>query len=142
MNCIVFHKVWEVDQDMFELRMSARSAECQIKINFYTSNQELEELRDGLRALGKLGVKEFTWTSGEDSQDVTHYVCCRFFLCSKRGHVAIEVLTDNKRPSPNGARTKFFIITELGSIDEFANELDQLIRGNETTASGVVPSSF
>jgi hypothetical protein len=136
-ECIELTKIWE-DVDFFEINMQTRSPSCDTVINFYTTNEELEELRKGITTLKS--DSDFVWTSGEDTGNVTHYVFLRFFFCSKRGHVAIEVIIDNKLDSPYRLRANFYIITELGSLDEFANQLNKFIKGITHSVNGVIYS--
>lgn len=138
-ECIELKKIWE-DVDFFEINMLTRSPSCDTNINFYTTNEELEELRKGITELKS--DSDFVWTSGEDTGNVTHYVYLRFFYCSNRGHVAIEILIDNKMDSPYHVRANFFIITELGSLDDFANQLDKLIKGTTNSVQGVIYSQM
>lgn len=137
--CLELRKIWE-EGDFFEINMLARSPFCQVNINFYTTNEELEGLKRGLAAL--TNEEEFVWTSGADTDNVTHYIYFRFFICSKRGHVAIEILTDNKLSSLYNARTNFYVITEIGSLDDFTNQLDKLIKGTEDSVQGIIYSEM
>jgi hypothetical protein len=45
--CLELKRIWK-DVDFFEINMLARSPYCEIKINFYTTNEELEHLRKGI----------------------------------------------------------------------------------------------
>lgn len=135
--CLELTKIWE-DTDFFEIHMLAHSPHCQVNIDFYTTNNELEELRKGISLLSK--NEEFVWKSGADSNNVTHYIYFRFFTCSKRGHIAIEVLVDTKLDFPFNSRANFYIITELGSLDDFVCELNKLIMGIESSIKGITYS--
>ncbi|WP_110111785.1 hypothetical protein [Bacillus sp. CGMCC 1.16541] len=72
--------------------------------------------------------KEFVWTSGEDRENVTHYVKLRIFMYEVRGIVGIDVLTDNKLQSPLYMRAQFGLQAEIGQMDKLTKKLDAFIQ--------------
>lgn len=62
-------------------------------------------------------------------------------MWGKRGHIAIGISSDNKLEAPYNVKTNFFLITELGSVDEFVAQLDELIQGTSKKAGGIIYTS-
>ena len=120
-------KIWE-DVDFFELNLEFKGISCTATIDIYTSNDDLADLRQGLKSFVNLQQNEFTWTSGIDNGNTTHFLSLRFFLLNKTGTVGIEIIADNKAEKPYWMRSNFFILTELGQIDDFEQKIEQLIQ--------------
>ncbi|MBM7702888.1 hypothetical protein [Metabacillus iocasae] len=120
-------KRWK-DRDFFEVHLRVRSDSCQACIDFYTTNEELEKLRNGMQDVANVKRQEFVWISGEDREQVTHYLKLRLFMYDRRGIIGIEVVMDNKLESPFGMRAAFGLQAEIGQIDDFTQKLAYFIQ--------------
>ncbi|WP_257143896.1 hypothetical protein [Bacillus pseudomycoides] len=96
---IKIKRIWE-DTDFFELNYEFSGFYSTANINIYTTSEELEDLKEGIIKFSTFKLHEFRWVSGEDIDNITHFLSMRFFLHDKRGIVGIEVVTDNKQPKP------------------------------------------
>lgn len=133
-------KMWE-DVDFFELQMEIKGLNCMIYIDIYTSNEDLEELRQGIINFSNSKGNEFIWTSGNDIENVTHFLSIRFFIHNNRGHIGIEIIADNKMEKPYHMRSNFFIITELNQLDDFAKKLERLINEDTIELESIIPAN-
>jgi hypothetical protein len=133
-------KIWE-DIDFFEVSLEFKGISCTATLNIYTSNDDLNDLRKGLKRVLNLQQTEFTWTSGIDNGNTTHFLSLRFFLHNKAGTVGIEVIADNKAEKPYWMRSNFFILTELGQIDDFENKIKQLIQEEIAEFESIIPTT-
>ncbi|MGG3891754.1 hypothetical protein [Metabacillus fastidiosus] len=124
---IKIKKIWE-DIDFFKLHFELIGISCAAIIDIYTSNEELNDLREGMERFLTFQQNEFIWTSGADNDKITHFLSFRFFMQNKTGTVGLEIIADNKEEKPYRMRTNFFILTELGQADDFVQKLEQLIR--------------
>ncbi|QSX18453.1 hypothetical protein [Priestia megaterium] len=124
---VKFKKIWE-DEDLIELNMAVDSPYCYANINFYTTNEELEELRGDLISFSNFKYKECEWVKGEDTENAVCYIRLRFFHFDNQGHVGIEFLLDNKLEIPDMMRLNFHLMTELNQIDDFIYKLHDLIK--------------
>ncbi|MBM6644469.1 hypothetical protein [Bacillus sp. RIT 809] len=131
-------RIWE-DTDFFELNFGFTGFYGTANINIYTTNEELEVLKEGIIKLSTFKLHEFQWVSGEDIDNVTHFLSMRFFLHDKRGIVGIEVVADNKQSKPYWMRSNLFILTELNQIDDFIKKIEQLISEEITELEGIIP---
>ncbi|MES5894710.1 hypothetical protein [Bacillus cereus group sp. RP43] len=131
-------RIWE-DTDFFELNFDFTGFYGTANINIYTTNEELEVLKEGIIKLSTFKLHEFKWVSGEDIDNVTHFLSMRFFLHDKRGIVGIEVVADNKQSKPYWMRSNLFILTELNQIDDFIKKIEQLISEEITELEGIIP---
>ncbi|WP_247103327.1 hypothetical protein [Halalkalibacter sp. APA_J-10(15)] len=65
-------------------------------MEIYLDNGQLEDLKNGIESFAtQLGKNEFTWITGHESENTTHFLSMRFFLHDKRGIVGIEFKVDN-----------------------------------------------
>ncbi|TKI88569.1 hypothetical protein FC699_27760, partial [Bacillus wiedmannii] len=76
---IKIKKIWE-DTDFFELNFDFTGFYSTANINIYTTNKELEDLKEGIIKFSTFKLHEFQWVSGEDIDNVTHFLFIRFFL--------------------------------------------------------------
>ncbi|TKV48323.1 hypothetical protein C1I58_06290 [Bacillus sp. PIC28] len=135
---IKIKRIWE-DTDFFELNFDFQGFSCNANIDIYTTNEELEDLRQGIIKFSNLKLNEFQWVSGEDIENITHFLSIRFFLHDKKGIVGVEVIADNKQSKPYWMRTNFFILTELNQIDDFVKNLERLIKEKIIELEGIIP---
>ncbi|WP_026584991.1 hypothetical protein [Bacillus sp. J33] len=135
---IRFKKTWE-DVDFYELQMEFKCANCKAHIDIYTSNEELEELRKGINYFCNLSINEFTWKSGNETENVTHFISIRFFKHNNRGHIGLELTVDNKLEVPEKMNANFFIITEINQLDDFVKKLERLINEEIIELEGILP---
>ncbi|QFT87668.1 hypothetical protein FIU87_03300 [Bacillus sp. THAF10] len=123
-------KIW-TDVDFFEVNLSLSGTGCTVDMDFYIDNSHLEELRDGVRDFANtLGKSEFTWVTGSDTEDTTHFLSMRFYLNDKRGMVGIEFTADNKLDPPDRMKAHFYMMAEINQVDDFIWQLDRFIRGD------------
>lgn len=124
-DSIYIQKIWE-DLDFFELSINFSIENLSSTLNIYTSNDDLEILKQGLTDFSNnFKSKSFRWVSGEDNQLSTHYLSLNFTHLDNRGNIKVEVLTDTKE-NPHNIRTNFYIITDLNQIDDFINKIGNL----------------
>ena len=121
-------KVWE-DETLLELNMVVTSPHCKVNIHFYTTIEDLKELKDNLTLFSNLKRKEYQWIQGEDNESAAQYVQVRFFHFNNQGHIGVEFVLDNKLDIPDKTRVNFYLITELNQIDDFVYKLEGLIKG-------------
>jgi len=121
-------KVWE-DESLLELNMIVTSPYYKVNIHFYTTTEDLKELKDNLTLFSNLKRKEYQWIQGEDNESAAHYVRVRFFHFNNQGHIGVEFVLDNKLDIPDKTRVNFYLITELNQIDDFVYKLEGLIKG-------------
>ncbi|KML31409.1 hypothetical protein [Priestia aryabhattai] len=121
-------KVWE-DKTLLELNMVVTSPHCKVNIYFYTTIEDLKELKDNLTLFSNLKRKEYQWIQGEDNESAAQYVQVRFFHFNNQGHIGVEFVLDNKLDIPDRTRVNFYLITELNQIDDFVYKLEELIKG-------------
>lgn len=122
-------KIWS-DNDLFEVAMRFFSKNCHVKLELYLDNAQLEELKNGIRIFAnKLGNNTFTWITGEEHGNTTHFLSMRYFLYDRRGIVGIEIQMDNKLEPPHKINANFYILTEVHQIDILINKLDLFIKG-------------
>jgi hypothetical protein len=136
---IILTKMWE-DVDFYEVQMEIKGNGCKVYIDIYTTNEELEELRKGIIDLSHLKTNEFIWTSGIDTESVTHFLSIRFFKHNNRGHIGLEIIADNKNEKPYYMRSNFFIITELNQLDDFVKKLKRLIDEEIIELESIIPA--
>jgi hypothetical protein len=130
--------MWE-DVDFYEVQMMYKGNNCNVYIDIYTTNEELEELKQGVMDFSHLKTNEFTWKSGNDTENVTHFLSIRLFNHNYRGHIGLEIIADNKHEKPYYMRSHFFIITELNQLDDFVMKLDRLIIEEILELEGIIP---
>jgi hypothetical protein len=132
-------RIWlDYEDDFFELNLELSNGQCSVIIDIYTDNEELNTLKNGIIAFTNFKQDEFIWISGEDVDNVTHFLSLRFFIYDKRGYVGIEVTADNKQSSPNSIRASFVIITVLSQIDDFIRQLESFINKKITEIEGII----
>ncbi|WP_456276410.1 hypothetical protein [Bacillus sp. AK128] len=132
-------KIWE-DVDFYEVQMEFKGNGCKVYIDFYTTNDELEELRKGIIDFSHTRTSEYTWTSGNDTEIVTHFLSIRFFKHNSRGHIGLEVIADNKKDKPYYMRSNIFIITELNQLDDLVKKLKRLIDEEIMELDSIIPA--
>ncbi|MGM0834688.1 MAG: hypothetical protein ACQEV7_00930 [Bacillota bacterium] len=121
-------KIW-TDVDFFEVNLSLYGNGCNVNMNIYLDNGHLEELRNGIHNFAnRLGNSEFTWVTGHETENTTHFLFMRFFLNDKRGIVGIEFKIDNKLEPPYNMRSNFYMLTEINQLDDFTKKLGKFIR--------------
>ncbi|KMN42191.1 MULTISPECIES: hypothetical protein [unclassified Bacillus (in: firmicutes)] len=135
---IKIKRIWE-DTDFFELNFDFYGFSGTANIDIYTTNEDLEDLKKGIIKFSTFKLNEFQWVSGEDIDNVTHFLSMRFFLHDKRGIVGIEVVADNKQSKPYWMRSNLFILTELSQIDDFIKKIEQLISEEITELESIIP---
>lgn len=121
-------KVWE-DENFLELNMVVTSPYCKVNTHFYTTIEDLKELKDNLILFSNLKRKEYQWIQGEDNESAAQYVQVRFFHFNNQGHIGVEFVLDNKLDIPDKTRVNFYLVTELNQIDDFVYKLEGLIKG-------------
>jgi hypothetical protein len=131
-------KIWE-DVDFYEVKMEFKGNDCNVYIDFYTTNEELEELRKGIIDFSHSKTNEFIWTSGNDTENVSHFLSIRFFKHNNRGNIGLEIIADNKNEKPYYMRSNFFIITELNQVDDFVKKLKKLIDEEIIELESIIP---
>lgn len=133
-------KIWE-DIHLLECRLEFMTLHSKVTLNIYTTNADLEELRQGIIHFSPVSANEFRWTSGANTDDSTHYLSVRFFNHTNRGHVGLEIIVDNKLEIPETLRSHFFILTELNQLDDFARKLKILINEEVSEIEGLLATS-
>ncbi|MED3855525.1 hypothetical protein P4607_29890 [Priestia megaterium] len=136
-NRIKLKKIWE-DETLLELNMVVTSPHCYSNINFYTTIQDLVELKDNLILFSNLKLEDYQWIQGEDTNNAAQYVQIRFFRFNNQGHIGVEFLLDNKLEIPDRMRLNFYLITELNQIDDFIYKLERLIKGTTDNLEGIL----
>ncbi len=121
-------KIW-TDVDFFEVSLCMYGSDCNVELEIYLDNGYLEDLKNGIENFAnQLGKNEFTWITGHETENTTHFLSMRFFLHDKRGIVGIEFKVDNKLEPPYSMRSNFYILTEINQVDDLAKKLGEFIR--------------
>lgn len=121
-------KIW-TDIDFFEVNLKLMGNDCTIDLDIYLDNASLDELREGIVNFAeRLGTYEYTWITGHETENTTHFLSLRFFLAERRGIVGIEVKVDNKMDPPYNMRSNFYILTEINQIDDLVGQLERFIK--------------
>lgn len=71
--------LYDDDDIFFELNVDFSTGNCNLNINIYTDNEELEKLRKGVVEFSNFKQKEFLWTTREDVEYISHFLSMRFF---------------------------------------------------------------
>jgi hypothetical protein len=133
-------KIWE-GETLLECCLEFLTTSSKVSLDIYTTKADLEELRQGIIHFSPDIANEFRWTSGANTDDSTHYLSVRFFNHSNRGHVALEIILDNKQEVPESLHSHFYILTELNQLDEFSRKLKQLINEEVSEIEGLLATS-
>lgn len=121
-------KIWE-DIDFFEVNLKLIGNDSTIDLDIYLDNASLYELREGIINFAEqLGNYEYTWITGHETENTTHFLSLRFFLVERRGIVGIEVKIDNKMEPPYSMRSNFYLLTEINQIDDLVKQLERFIK--------------
>jgi hypothetical protein len=121
-------KIW-TDVDFFEVNLCIYGNDCNVNIDIYLDNGQLEELKKGIENFAnQFGKKDFTWSTGYETEKASHFLSMRFFLQEKRGIVGVEFKVDNKLNPPQYMRSNFYILTEINQIDDLTRKLGKFIR--------------
>ncbi|MDL4839486.1 hypothetical protein [Aquibacillus rhizosphaerae] len=121
-------KIW-TDVDFFEVNLCLYGSGCNVDLDIYLDNGYLEDLENGLKNFtNQLGKNEFTWVSGHEYENTTHFLSMRFFLHEQRGIVGIEFIIDNKLEPPYSMHSNFYILTEINQVDDLARKLGKFIK--------------
>lgn len=121
-------KIWTDDVDFFEVNLYIYGEDCNINMDVYLTNGDLEDLKSGIEKFAnQLGKNEFTWTTGHETKNTSHFLSMRFFLHDKRGIVGIEFKVDNKFEPPYSMRSNFYLLTEINQVDDLTRKLAQFI---------------
>ncbi|MED4019187.1 hypothetical protein [Sutcliffiella cohnii] len=138
---VKIQKIWLDDDDsFFELNLDFCTGHCSVNINIYTDNDELTKLRKGIMDFASFKQREFLWISGEDVENVSHFLSIRFFLHGNRGYVGVEVTADNKLASPYSVRATFYLVTVLSQIDDLIRKLGNFINGEICELESLIQS--
>lgn len=121
-------KIW-TDVDFFEVNLCLYGNDCNVKIDFYLDNRQLEELKNGIENFAnQRWKKEFTWTKGNETGNSLPFLSMRFFLHDLRGVVGIEFKVDNKLEPPESMRSNFYILTHVNEVDDLTRKLGKFIK--------------
>ncbi|MYL56750.1 hypothetical protein GLW20_04465 [Virgibacillus halodenitrificans] len=138
---VKIQKIWLDDDDsFFELSLDFCTGCCNMNLNIFTDNEELEKLNQGVMDFTSFKQKEFLWITGEDVEKVSHFLSMRLFLYGNRGYVGVEVTADNKLESPYSVRATFFLVTALSQIDDFTRKLGNFIKGEICELESLIQS--
>jgi hypothetical protein len=131
-------KIW-TDVDFFEVNLSLYGSDCNVDMDIYLDNGHLEDLKSGIENFAnQLGKNEFTWVTGHETENTTHFLSMRFFLHEKRGIVGIELKVDNKLEPPYSMRSNFYFLTEINQVDDFARKLGNFIKDEITELESLI----
>ncbi|WP_240338497.1 hypothetical protein [Peribacillus alkalitolerans] len=132
-------KIWEDYDDFYEVNLELIGNDCSVDIQIYLDNEQLEKLQIGLESFTKdMGKKVLIWISGSENVSNNHYVSMRFFLQEKRGIVGVEIFADNKRELPYKMRSHFYILTEIGQLDDLAWKLKKFIYNKDREVNSLI----
>ncbi|MBP1942659.1 hypothetical protein [Cytobacillus luteolus] len=121
-------RIW-TDVDFFEVNLCVFGNGCNVDLDIYLDNGHLEDLKNGIENFAaNLGKNDFSWVTGHETENTTHFLYLRFFLHDKRGIVGIEFKVDNRAEPPYSMRSNFYILTEINQIDDLSRKLGKFIR--------------
>jgi hypothetical protein len=136
MSCVRIERVWS-DINMIELEFDANSVNIQSRITFYVKEYELLDLQKRLLEFPRDTKDVVEWSVGEDKLSSYAYFKLRVFLYDKQGHVALEIIMDNKLVEPYSMKSHFYIPTEVGSINELGRKLSDLLTDDGAYIDGI-----
>ena len=123
---ISMEKIWQ-DVFCYQIKITCASS-CVVATNeFYTSDDSIDDLFNGLNdfIIGK--TKEFLWENGEKEDHSTACITLKFIHKDKLGHILIEVYMElDDGGSYSSHNCCFYLNTELGLLEEFCKKLPTL----------------
>lgn len=131
-------KIW-TDVDFFEVNLKLCGNDCNINIDIYIDNGHLEKLKNGIENFTvQLGKNEFSWKTGHETENTSHFLSMRFFLYDIRGIVGIEFKVDNKLAPPYTMRSNFYILAEISQVDDLSSKIGKFIKGETVEIESLV----
>jgi hypothetical protein len=62
----------------FEVNLSLYGSDCNVDMDIYLDNGHLEDLKSGIENFAnQLGKNEFTWITGHETENTTHFLLTR-----------------------------------------------------------------
>ncbi len=86
--------------------------------------------------------KHLHWTEGEDVENSYRYVNIEISRFDIRGNIQLDFVFDSKGEKPYRQRNEFSLLVEAGSLEKFANRLDNLACGITKEISGASAVGF
>jgi hypothetical protein len=135
-NCIRIERLWS-DVHCIELKVSAYGLDTYSSISFYVDENGIKDIAKKLCSFPSRD-DVIIWSIGSESNDSYAKFMFRIYLYDKHGHVAIEVKMNNNSEAPYTADSRFFIRTEVGSINEFGRKMSELLGEDGTIIEGII----
>lgn len=134
--CISIKRIWS-DMNCIELELMAQNADIKAKIKFYVSDEQISDLSKGLSMFpGKID-DIFEWEVGSKENNSSYYVRLKLFIYDKKGHAAIETEIVEKPSNRFGQSSKFYITTEIESINVFGRNVKRLLEEDNVIVEGI-----
>lgn len=123
-------RIWS-DIDMIELLFTAENDDIKSQVKFYTTEHEIKKIKKKLcewfpkNQKQKLNIK-----FGKLGDSRMSYLNLEFFTYDKVRHVAIEIEMSNNLNVPNAIYSKFYIKTDIPSINRFGKDFSELLESD------------
>lgn len=123
-------RVWS-DIDMIELLFTAENDDIKSQVKFYTTEHEIRKIKKKLsewfpqNRKQKLNIK-----FGKLGDSRMGFLNLEFSTYDKVGHVVIEIEMSNNLNEPNTMYSKFYIKTDIPSINRFGRDFIKLLESD------------
>lgn len=123
MDNIIIEKLWQ-DANLIELGVTAQSELVKVFQTCYISTEKLQENTDKMIAYIENCVSECYLKFGEKKGNYTPAFSMYLFPADNQGHLKIELDMEIDDNSTRSHRCSFYVTTELGMLETFANKMD------------------
>ncbi|KMK75777.1 hypothetical protein [Alkalihalobacillus pseudalcaliphilus] len=119
-------KIWE-DDFLYELKGNFKNQLIQVEVHFYSDDQSIKELIEGLTNFIEINGKEKSiW--GSDDQVVKMV----FLRQNQAGRIIVELELQNQLEGPEQVNAAFSIQTEFLDLERLVNKLKLFLEKNNT----------
>ena len=131
MKYLRFKKLWEDDDGLLQIKVSASNSILSTTQDFYIYPEELQSFSRNLKDyFPKLGKGEVILKYGSEVENYYSYVKLRFFYINLKT-IGIQVRTNNLKSGLELAVSEFYIETTLDSVNALGNKMLQWIDSKE-----------
>lgn len=131
---ISIKKVWE-DVGYIKALIECQSSCINIKNEYYIGNETIYDLISGIKSFLSNNKMNFFWQSGEIGDEFAACISMEFIFKDKCGHVLIDVFMEiDDGASFQKHNCCFYISTEYGQLEQFANNLHKILYGEIGTS--------
>lgn len=137
MDCLTIKKHYYEDDQHHRVTFTLTNGTICSSLDVYLYSVDLRDLQNGLKEFYLNNNSEFIWQLGTEDTDITYQLYFRFFYFGKRGQIVIEVRMASHLPDPWGYTTRYYIGTELESINDFVKDMEKLFEDETVEITGI-----